>query len=29
MWTDDTVYLKLDSQIYAVDLATGKLAYQL
>jgi outer membrane protein assembly factor BamB len=29
MWTDDTVYLKLDSQIHAIDLATGKLAYQL
>jgi len=29
MWTDDIVYLKLDSQIYAVDLATGKPAYQL
>jgi outer membrane protein assembly factor BamB len=29
MWTDDTVYLKLDSHIYAVDLVTGKLAYQL
>jgi outer membrane protein assembly factor BamB len=29
MWTDDTAYLKLDSQIYAIDLATGKLAYQL
>ncbi|MEO7912706.1 MAG: PQQ-binding-like beta-propeller repeat protein [Roseiflexaceae bacterium] len=29
MWTDDTVYLKLDSQLYAVDLATGKIAYQL
>lgn len=29
MWTDDTAYLKLDSQIYAVDLATGKIAYQL
>jgi outer membrane protein assembly factor BamB len=29
MWTEDTVYLKLDSQIYAIDLATGKLVYQL
>jgi outer membrane protein assembly factor BamB len=29
MWTDDTVYLKLDSQIYAIDLASGKIAYQL
>ena len=29
LWTDDTVYLKLDSHIYAVDLATGKTAYQL
>ena len=29
MWTDDTVYLKLDSEIYAIDLATGKPAYQL
>ena len=29
MWTDDTVYLKLDNQIYAIDLATGKPAYQL
>jgi outer membrane protein assembly factor BamB len=29
MWTEDTVYLKLDSDIYAFDLATGKLAYQL
>ena len=29
MWTDDTAYLKLDSQIYAIDLATGKVAFQL
>ena len=29
MWTDDTVYLKLDSQIYAIDLATGLPVYQL
>jgi len=29
LWADDTVYLKLDSHIYAVDLATGKPAYQL
>jgi outer membrane protein assembly factor BamB len=29
MWTDDMVYLKLDSQIYAIELATGKIAYQL
>jgi outer membrane protein assembly factor BamB len=29
MWTDDTVYLKLDSHIYAIDLATGKQLYQL
>ncbi|HEU5101973.1 MAG TPA: PQQ-binding-like beta-propeller repeat protein [Roseiflexaceae bacterium] len=29
MWTDDMVYLKLDSHIYAVDLATGKPAFQL
>jgi outer membrane protein assembly factor BamB len=29
MWTEDTVYLKLDSQIYAVDLATGKMEFQL
>jgi PQQ-like domain len=29
MWTEDMVYLKLDSHIYAVDLATGKTAYQL
>lgn len=28
-WTEDVVYLKLDSQIYAVDLATGKTAFQL
>jgi len=29
LWADDTVYLKLDSHIYAVNLATGKPAYQL
>lgn len=29
LWTDDTVYLKLDSQIYAVDLATGKITFHL
>ncbi len=29
MWTDDMAYLKLDSQIYAIDLATGKTAFQL
>jgi outer membrane protein assembly factor BamB len=29
MWTEDTVYLKLDSHIYAVDLATGKTEFQL
>jgi outer membrane protein assembly factor BamB len=28
-WTEDMVYLKLDSQIYAVDLATGKTVFQL
>jgi outer membrane protein assembly factor BamB len=28
-WADTMVYLKLDSQIYAVDLTTGKTAYQL
>ena len=29
LWSDNMVYLKLDSQLYAVDLATGKPAFQL
>ena len=29
MWTEDTVYLKLDSHIYAVDLATGKTVFEI
>lgn len=29
MWTEDMVYLKLDSHIYAVDLATGKTAFEI
>jgi hypothetical protein len=29
LWTDDTAWLKLDNKVYAIDLATGKTAYQI
>jgi outer membrane protein assembly factor BamB len=29
LWSDDTAWLKIDSNVYAIDLATGKPAYQL
>jgi hypothetical protein len=29
LWTEDTAWLKLDSKVYAIDLATGKTIYQL
>jgi outer membrane protein assembly factor BamB len=29
LWTEDTAWLKLDSKVYAIDLATGKTVYQL
>jgi outer membrane protein assembly factor BamB len=29
LWSDDTAWLEIDSDIFAVDLASGKIAYQL